>query len=294
MAVELEIRDGDPWWMSPDLWVVPGSDPEGTAGSPVAGETNYVWAEVRNNGSSSVTDATVRFYWADPSVGFDRTTAHLIGTAYVSLAPSEAAEVLCLTPWIPTVVNDGHECILAEIFHASDPLPATAVFDVPTDRHVAQKNLSVVEALDPMGFFALPFVVENNQRLSRDFRLIVRQGPVASLKRVARRLSLPDLGGEGKATEVRITSERCPTPRSGGGAPGGEHALQLGGHRKVGRTLSGQVSHGPVLLHVEQREGDRPVGGLSVLVLPRTASTPTKPSDRRRTSDLEARGGQTS
>ncbi|MGH8580959.1 MAG: hypothetical protein ACREVK_12865 [Gammaproteobacteria bacterium] len=38
MAVELEIRDGDPWWLSPDVWTVPGNNPEGTGGVPVAAE----------------------------------------------------------------------------------------------------------------------------------------------------------------------------------------------------------------------------------------------------------------
>ena len=36
MAVELEIRDGDPWYLSPDVWTVPGNDPEGPPGLPIA------------------------------------------------------------------------------------------------------------------------------------------------------------------------------------------------------------------------------------------------------------------
>ncbi len=113
MAVELEIHDGDPWWDSPDIWTVPGSDPEGAAGSPIAGTTCYLWANVTNNGKSSVEDAVVRFYWADPSVGFDRTTANLIGTSSVTLAAGASTDVLCLTPWIPEFVNEGHECVHA-------------------------------------------------------------------------------------------------------------------------------------------------------------------------------------
>ena len=38
MAVELLIRDGSPdWWESPDIWVVPGTDPGGAPGTPVVG-----------------------------------------------------------------------------------------------------------------------------------------------------------------------------------------------------------------------------------------------------------------
>ena len=128
MAVELEIRDGTPWWASPDIWTVP-DEPEGLPGSPVAGQPCYLWARVRNRGDSAVQNATVRYYWANPNVGFDRTTATLVGTSFVSLAAGEMQDVLCLTPWIPVFVNGGHECVLAEAFHpALDPLPDTSDF----------------------------------------------------------------------------------------------------------------------------------------------------------------------
>src|SRR5690242_16116569 len=97
MPVQLEVHDGNPWWASPDIWVVPGDDPDGPIGSPVAGTPAYVWARVTNNGETAVSDATVRFYWANPSVGVDRTTANLIGTAFVTLAGGQSDEVLCLT-----------------------------------------------------------------------------------------------------------------------------------------------------------------------------------------------------
>src|SRR5689334_1634761 len=105
MAVQLEIFDGNPWWLSPDIWVVPGDDPEGTPGSPIAGDNAYLWARVHNTGKDRVENATVRFFWADPSVGFDRNTANIIGTANVTLNGGQTSEVLCLTPWVPIFVN---------------------------------------------------------------------------------------------------------------------------------------------------------------------------------------------
>src|SRR5690242_6133425 len=118
MSVQLEIRDGVPWYVSTDLWTVPG-DPEAAPGPPRSGEPCYLYARVRNGGKSPVTDAVVRFYWANPSVGFNRRTATSVGSAFVSLEPGETADVLCLTPWTPTFVNRGHVCILAEAFHPS-------------------------------------------------------------------------------------------------------------------------------------------------------------------------------
>lgn len=117
MPGQLEIIGGNPWWMSPDIWTVPGSNPEGAPGTPIAGQTCFLWARVRKYGNSRVSNATVRYYWANLAVGFDRNTAHLIGASNVNLTPGEMAKVLCLTPWISEFVNDGHECVLAEAFH---------------------------------------------------------------------------------------------------------------------------------------------------------------------------------
>src|SRR5713226_432877 len=146
MAVTLEIRHGNPWYLSPDVWTVPGDDPEGPPGLPIVGRPAYIWAKVRNNGSNAVTNATVRFYWANPSIGFNRTTATLVGSAFVNLGPGGIQDVLCLTPWVPIFVNQGHECVLAEAFHPSDPLPPGQDFNASSDRHVAQRNLSVLMA----------------------------------------------------------------------------------------------------------------------------------------------------
>ena len=51
MSVLLEIPDGNPWWVSPNLWTVPGNDPNGPAGLPIAGQPAYLYAKVTNNGT---------------------------------------------------------------------------------------------------------------------------------------------------------------------------------------------------------------------------------------------------
>src|SRR5215218_5047117 len=135
MPVNLEIEDGSPWYLSPNVWAVPGDDPEGPPGTPIVGQPCFLWAKVRNTGKTGVNNATVHFYWGNPSVGFDRTTANFVGSAAVNVPAGGVSDVLCLTPWDPIFVNEGHECILAEAFHASDPLPPGTAFNVPTDRH---------------------------------------------------------------------------------------------------------------------------------------------------------------
>ena len=273
MAVELEIRDGNPWWLSPDIWVVPGSDPEGAPGQPIAGTPAYLWARVRNNGSSSVTNAQVNFYWADPSAGFDRTTAHPIGTSFVSLDPGQSSDVLCLQPWVPEYVNGGHECVLAEAFHnPSDPLPATPVFNVPGDRHVAQRNLSVVLALKG-GFFRFTFNLFNTARLERRFRVTLEAGEAEQLKpllpHLGKGFELPELSG--RLAGARFVEDMCADPeahKAQQGAKAPDLAVAIPARRKINRTLIGRIEGGPALLHLVQRDGERVVGGLSLLVLP--------------------------
>ena len=123
MSVQLLIRDGNPYWyLSPDIWVVPGNDPSGSPGSPIAGQTAYLWAQVANAGSTDANGVRVDFYWANPALQVTRSNATLVGSAYADVPAGGTQDALCLVPWIPVIVNDGHECLVAVANHAGDPL----------------------------------------------------------------------------------------------------------------------------------------------------------------------------
>jgi hypothetical protein len=268
MSVLLEISDGNPWWLSPNIWTVPGNDPEGPAGLPIVGQPAYLWAKVTNNGTNGVTDATVRFYWANPAVGFDRNTANLIGISNVSLNPGETQDVLCLVPWIPVFVNNGHECILAEAFHqSSDPLPPTPVFNVPTDRHVAQRNLSVVMAAKKM--FSLAFEVHNKERVKRSFTIEAVQGKLGQIEPLipylGRDFKLPKK--EGRVKDLGFVRKPCPNTDDWKKAEHGVIKLTLEPNERMGWTLVGTLEDGAAVVHVIQKNDDRDVGGLSILIL---------------------------
>lgn len=269
MAVELEIRDGDPWWLSPDVWTVPGNNPEGATGTPIAGQTCYLWTRVTNNGISNVSNAVVRFYWANPSVGFDRNTAELVGTSNVYLSAGESADVLCLTPWIPAYVNNGHECVLAEAFHPSyDPLPVTPDFNVPTDRHVAQLNLSVAQAI--RGFFTFPIVLYNTLRVEKRFQIKAYQGGLGDLKTLQRRLRLDLSRSEGTLVRTAFVDTQCPTEDALDKCASDTLELSIPGNGSRFTTLIGRIEGNSALVHVGQFRSDQSeqlVGGLSVLVL---------------------------
>ena len=267
MPVGLEIADGDPWWLSPNIWTVPGDDPGGAPGIPVAGKPCFLYARVRNQGRNSVTDAAVRFYWANPAVGFDRTTANLVGTSYVSLNTGQMAEVLCLMPWSPIFVNDGHECVLAEAFHPSlDPLPGIPAFNVPTDRHVAQRNLSVALAVQKM--FRFTFEVHNPGRKAGRFALDTREGSLSQLEKFR-----PFLG------KNFPLPTKLSTPQSLGFMPSSDpnerdlnravsvKEFTIGPNQRSGFAMVGQLKDEAAFIHVLQKVDERIVGGLSVLVL---------------------------
>ena len=270
MSIELEIQDGSPWFLSPNIWTVPGSDPTGAPSTPIVGETCYMWARVRNNGSSQASNAQVRFYWANPSVGFDRNTANFIGSANVSLAPGEVRDVLCLTPWVPVFVNSGHECVLAEAFHPTgDPLPASPAFNVPTDRHVAQRNLGVVFAAKIKGMmFSASFSVCNSSRKDQTFRVFAKPGRLEELKPLVEHLGdkIP-LQAMGELKNVGFITEPCADEHAIKDAVPIVERLTVKGKVCTGLTVVGQLEGDAALLHVIQEAGGKEVGGLSVLVL---------------------------
>ena len=270
MSIALEIRDGNPWWLSFDIWTVPGNDPDGAEGIPIVGTPCYVWARVSNTGTSRVENATVRFYWANPNVGFDRTTATPIGTAFVTLNGGEAQEVLCLTAWLPSFVNGGHECLLVEAFHTSlDPLPSSPAFDVTTDRHVAQRNLNVLAAQGTM-MFSAPFEVHNTTSREQSYSLKVQIADDEQFATVANVMRHRDLS-HGAAKPKNVGFVVADTPCLCDQHVSGKHSLErldvpAGG--TVGVLLVGEVGDKPSLVHVVQSLGEREVGGASFLLMP--------------------------
>jgi hypothetical protein len=248
MAVELEIRDGDPWWLSPDIWAVPGDDPEGPPGIPIVDRPCFLHARVRNRGKTNVQDATVRFYWANPAIGPDRNTATLVGTSFVSLTPGQDADVLCLTPWSPIFVNGGHECLIAEAF--------------------AQRNISVVMAAQKR-LFHMSFEVHNPSRRKRRFTVRAKEGDRGQVERLLPALSpqvkLPK--GWGRVTRAGFLRTPCPDEGQIDGAPQQIDGLDASPGQRQGVTLAGRLEGGAALLHVLQEIDGKTVGGLSVLVL---------------------------
>jgi hypothetical protein len=149
-----------PFWESPDIFVAPNVAAEDAPPLPatrretaLAGAPNTLWAHVWNLGRAPVVNARVEFYWCDPSLGISANSAHLIGVGHADLGDRDSGRghtvVKCPVTWVPQFVNGGHECLVVRFFEPlTDALPRPG-WDAARQRHVAQRNIQVLQAASP-------------------------------------------------------------------------------------------------------------------------------------------------
>ena len=151
---------GDTGWTSPDIIV--DAPPYGSVDvNPVFGVVNRVWAEVRNRSEATISDARVRYYWADPYAGFAASNWQLIpGTAShpnptnTFSVPGYSSVTAPYVEWTPAAVpgvpDPAHQCLLAVVYVNDDPQdstnpdPIVYPFDIRWDNNIAARNVHVV------------------------------------------------------------------------------------------------------------------------------------------------------
>lgn len=144
-----------PFWESPDVYLLAGVHPSAAPPIPpelgqtaLAGQPNTVYAHVWNFGRQAAHDVVVEFYWCNPSLGFNPTSAHLIGRGTTHLGDRSSGRshhvVKCPEPWVPTFVNGGHECLLIRAWDNVGDLLTTPEWDASINRHLGQRNVHVV------------------------------------------------------------------------------------------------------------------------------------------------------
>ncbi|UYV16644.1 hypothetical protein [Porphyrobacter sp. ULC335] len=173
-------------WCSPHIGVF-SPDPSGLA---LAGAQNTVWARVFNLGAMTSAPTRVRFFWADPSVGLGANDAQFIGETMIEVPPMKSVLVECPVPWVPSYLNNGHECLFVE---AGNQIfdPVTAPFAPRQDRHVGQRNIQVLPAVDqtmmmwiPGGTGALRGELRALVLRGRARELVMQETPVATLMQI--------------------------------------------------------------------------------------------------------------
>ena len=126
------------FWESPDIWI------EGPSGDPdvaTPGRVNQVKVHIWNLGLADCWAAHVDLYWCDPAVGINAASANPIGSTVIPLMAGQ--HDIVSFDWTPVMNNGGHECLVAQVY---DPVsdPVVAPFNPVQDRHVGQRNVSVV------------------------------------------------------------------------------------------------------------------------------------------------------
>jgi hypothetical protein len=270
----LVIDHGNPWWLSPNVWAVPTSNPnEPSPGeiSPVVNSQYFLVANVRNTTADDILNAEVYFWWANPALGILTTTnANYVGKSSVSVVGNGSNTSLELSAWTPSYVNNGHECLIAAVVEGGGSPPT--ILDGENDPTVAQHNLGVLNLGGQMeGHFSYPFQVCNPSRIERRFTIHAERAPVElaapfvpSLREGATKAY--KRGGE-VALKLGFVDEVCPHPRSIDHAKPILEDVRLAPFACTGFTLVGVLETGEALIHISQRIGDKIVGGLSVLVL---------------------------
>ena len=140
------LAPGVPFWISPDIVPTP---PGGSPGGPAqAGVVNDLRVSVTNAGGVTAHNAQLELFLADPSTAFTPATADPLANTSVTV-PGYNVTDLSL-PWNPTASQAGHKCLLARVSSVltGDAVANPGVFDVPGDRHVAQRNVHVLPMIE--------------------------------------------------------------------------------------------------------------------------------------------------
>jgi hypothetical protein len=267
----LVIGHGNPWWLSPNVWVVPFNDfsqPSPGVLHPVVGQQYNCVANVSNTSQQTFPDANVYFYWANPSLGMiTGVNANPIGSWSGGVDAGQPAVAFEYAPWTPSFVNNGHECIIANVVAGSVTGPA--ILDGANDPTVAQRNLGVVQLSPHMrGRFDYAFQVCNAARSERNFTIAAEAVPEAEAARILRSLGREPRKGDrhGAPEQLGLVRSR-PAPAAYDTAHPVLEGVRLAPLTCTGFSLVGVLQEGMSLIHVTQTFEGRIVGGLSVLVL---------------------------
>ncbi|HEY7557440.1 MAG TPA: hypothetical protein VIH18_21780 [Candidatus Binatia bacterium] len=146
-------------WQNQSIWNRNAAD--GMAGhqNAIDGQTNYIYGKVKNRGTTTANNVTVRAYHSLPGAGLIWPTdfvemSPVGGLPIASIAANSAAEVT-VGPfeWEPNINAYGHDCVLMIASVAGDPsnvdnFTGTESIQewrlVPHDNNVGQRNVSVV------------------------------------------------------------------------------------------------------------------------------------------------------
>jgi hypothetical protein len=137
---------GVPFWQSPYIWM---RDMAGNVVTQaVAGQPVRVFTRIRNRGTLTSFPTRVSFAFIDAALGIPASAPKVFGQRRVNVPPhvlgSGVADVECPVPWVPGE-SSTHACLLVMCDGELMDRPTTP-WSPPLDRHVAQRNVTIVPA----------------------------------------------------------------------------------------------------------------------------------------------------
>jgi hypothetical protein len=184
-AVDVYVDDGRAgeypyqanFWSNQSIWNRLAPDGGTAFQTPVTNQTNYAYVTLKNRGSQTATNVTVKAYHANPAAGLSYPDDWIpMTTPQLSAAdvPANSSGEITVGPfeWVPT--NVGHECLfmvvsatgdssnVANIKHG-DSIPEWRL--VPNDNNIGQRNVFPIAGSGTSGlteqFNGLTFTLKN-------------------------------------------------------------------------------------------------------------------------------------
>ena len=169
------------FWNSPDIELRDNDGFFVTTNEILSGKPYTVEVNVNNAGDADAHVAFVELYICDPSIGFDRQHAKLIGIQNISILGQSTSKAIF--QFLGQHDHIGHKCFFARTFcFANKEISENLdMFDVLNDRLVAQQNISIVSQESELAFILSKPQAENR------FELVIEQ--VRKIPDVFRKLS---------------------------------------------------------------------------------------------------------
>jgi hypothetical protein len=137
------VPNGDVYWESPDIEVVGGDG----SGNPTGGIPVGLRVHITNYGSLDAAPVRVDFAFIAPSLGILPGAPQVIGTAWTTVLAGHTKVVDCPTEWTPpTYETNLHACLLVTCSAPAQGDTPTVPANPALDRHVGQRNLTIIEA----------------------------------------------------------------------------------------------------------------------------------------------------
>jgi hypothetical protein len=215
------LPGGTIFWNSPDIELF---SPAGLVIPTNQLETNNkycITVLVHNEGDMACNSCIVELFICNPSIGFDRPHATLIGIQNVSVQGHNT--VVARFDFTPGLENLGHQCLFARAYsYASADMPDSAEqFNTTTDRHIGQQNLSVINDGTTYEFMvflpgkikkqAMSLKLTQNMTLPQNQKMnfLLKYRPTGKVIAANR---IPVMKNNGPVTEFKLSQNRDPNP----------------------------------------------------------------------------------